>query len=74
MDRFSRYEDYSIPSSFSFNSLESLSSEAKEKLSRIRPLTFGQASRISGISPADLAVLLVYLERDKKSGRVSRET
>jgi tRNA uridine 5-carboxymethylaminomethyl modification enzyme len=74
MDRFSRYEDYTIPTSFNYNSMESLSSEAKEKLTKIQPSSFGQAARISGISPADLAVLLVFLERVKRTDRVSRET
>ncbi len=74
MARFTRYEDYSIPAALNYSSLDSLSSEAKEKLSKIRPASFGQASRISGISPADLAVLLVYLEKEKQTGHVPRET
>jgi len=74
IDRFNKYEDYTIPFTFDYNSLESLSKEAKEKLSTVRPSTFGQASRISGVSPADITVLLIYLQRDKKIGNVSRET
>jgi tRNA uridine 5-carboxymethylaminomethyl modification enzyme len=74
MARFARHEDYSIPAAMNYSTLKSLSSEAKEKLSKIRPISFGQASRISGISPADLAVLLVYLEKEKQTGNVPRET
>jgi len=74
MARFARYEEYSIPADLKYSSLESLSSEAKEKLSLIRPVSVGQASRISGISPADLAVLLVHLEKIQQTGNVPRET
>ena len=74
MARFTRYEDFSIPAALNYSSCDSLSSEAKEKLNKFRPASFGQASRISGISPADLAVLLVYLEKEKQTGYVPRET
>ena len=74
MARFIRYEDFSIPAALNYSSCDSLSSEAKEKLNKFRPASFGQASRISGISPADLAVLLVYLEKEKQTGYVPRET
>jgi tRNA uridine 5-carboxymethylaminomethyl modification enzyme len=62
VERFQRLESRPIPSHFDFAAVPQLRAEAKEKLSRIRPASLGQASRISGISPADLAVLLVYLE------------
>ena len=52
-----------IPDDFEFSKLHSISSEAKEKLSYINPKTIGQAKRISGVSPADVNVLLVYLGR-----------
>ena len=51
-----------IPSAFDFAAIPQLRHEAREKLGRIRPGSVGQASRISGITPADLAVLLFYLE------------
>jgi tRNA uridine 5-carboxymethylaminomethyl modification enzyme len=51
-----------IPTTFDFTAVPHLRHEAKEKLSRVRPTSLGQASRISGITPADLAVLLFYLD------------
>jgi tRNA uridine 5-carboxymethylaminomethyl modification enzyme len=74
IDRFQNMENRVVPSDFDYSVLEGLSSEAKEKLMLIRPSSFGQASRISGVSPSDLSVLLVYLERAKYRKKVSRET
>jgi tRNA uridine 5-carboxymethylaminomethyl modification enzyme len=62
VERFQRMESRPIPASFDYAAVPQLRAEAKEKLSRIRPANLGQASRISSISPADLAVLLIYLE------------
>jgi tRNA uridine 5-carboxymethylaminomethyl modification enzyme len=62
VERFRKLESKSIPANFDFAAVPQLRMEAREKLSRIRPATLGQAGRISGISPADLAVLLLYLE------------
>jgi tRNA uridine 5-carboxymethylaminomethyl modification enzyme len=62
VERFQRMESKSIPAHFDYAAVPQLRMEAKEKLGRIRPTSLGQASRISGISPADLAVLLIYLE------------
>jgi tRNA uridine 5-carboxymethylaminomethyl modification enzyme len=61
VERFQRLESRPIPSHFDYASIPQLRAEAKEKFSRIRPASLGQASRISGISPADLAVVLLYL-------------
>jgi tRNA uridine 5-carboxymethylaminomethyl modification enzyme len=61
VDRFHRLESRPIPRHFDFQALPQLRAEAKEKLSQIRPASLGQASRISGISPADIAVLMMYL-------------
>ena len=62
-DKLNRLEGISIPEKFDYSKLKSLSSEAKEKLSSIRPTSISQASRISGVSPNDISVLLVYMGR-----------
>jgi tRNA uridine 5-carboxymethylaminomethyl modification enzyme len=62
-DKMHRLEDIIIPDSFDYMKLNSVSMEAREKLSKIRPQTLGQASRISGVNPADIQVLLVYFGR-----------
>ncbi|MYJ45080.1 MAG: hypothetical protein F4069_07105, partial [Rhodothermaceae bacterium] len=56
-------ESRQIPRSFNFAEVNNITMEAREKLSKIQPETLGQASRISGVSPADIAVLMVLLER-----------
>lgn len=62
-DKLNRLEGLKIPSSFDYSQLKSLSYEAREKLNKIRPATVSQASRISGVSPNDVSVLLVYMGR-----------
>ena len=62
-DKLQRLEHIVIRDDFDYNQLKSISTEARQKLSRIRPATIGQASRISGVSPADISVLLVYFGR-----------
>lgn len=62
-EKLERLENIKIRPEFDFNSLHSLSIEARQKLSRIQPATIGQASRIPGVSPADINVLLVYFGR-----------
>ena len=62
-EKLKRLEGIIIPDSLDYNKLHSISNEAKEKLADIRPKTIGQASRISGISPADINILLIYLGR-----------
>jgi len=61
VERFDRYESMRIPEDIDYNSFRSLSAEGIEKLSRVRPESIGQASRISGVTPSDVSVLLVYL-------------
>jgi tRNA uridine 5-carboxymethylaminomethyl modification enzyme len=62
IERFQRMESKPIPPHFDYQAVPQLRTEAREKLSGIRPANLGQASRISGISPADLAVVLFYLD------------
>lgn len=62
-DKLSRLEGLKIPDTFDYSKLKSLSYEAREKLTKIKPVTVSQASRISGVSPNDISVLLVYMGR-----------
>jgi tRNA uridine 5-carboxymethylaminomethyl modification enzyme len=62
--KFEKMEKQVIPNEFNYDEIGSLSSEAKEKLKRIKPRSIGQASRIAGVSPADIAVLLIYMKKD----------
>jgi tRNA uridine 5-carboxymethylaminomethyl modification enzyme len=63
VDKLNSMEDFRIPPSFDYLAVPPLSAEGKQKLHKIRPETLGQASRISGVSPADLSILTVYLSR-----------
>ena len=62
-DKLQRLENIKIPENFNYHDLKSLSMEARQKLDKIRPATISQASRISGVSPSDISVLLVFLGR-----------
>ena len=62
-EKITRLENINIPEDFEYTKLASLSSEAKQKLSEIKPKTIAHAGRISGVSPADISVLLVYMGR-----------
>lgn len=62
-EKMHRLESVKIPSDFNFNDINALSTEARQKLSKLRPTTIGMASRISGVSPADVSVLLLLLGR-----------
>jgi tRNA uridine 5-carboxymethylaminomethyl modification enzyme len=61
LELFDKYESMSIPHGFNYSGLRSLSSEGKEKLQKVQPSSIGQASRISGVTPADISVLMVHL-------------
>ena len=62
-DKLSRLENIKIPANFNYSGLRSMSLEAREKLNKIQPVTISQASRVSGVSPSDISVLLVFLGR-----------
>ena len=61
VEQFKKLENKRIPENINYDEIQSLRLEAKQKLNQIRPSSIGQASRISGVSPADVSVLLVYL-------------
>ncbi len=62
-DKLTRLEDVKIPEDFDYNKIKSMSIEAKQKLTKIRPVTISQASRVSGVSPSDISVLLIHMGR-----------
>ena len=68
IEEFARLEDRVLPDTIDYNALKGLRLEARQKLSKIRPENIGAASRISGVSPADVAVLLVYLDKLRREG------
>ena len=70
VEQFKKIENKKIPVDIDYDDIGSLRLEARQKLTKYRPLSVGQASRISGVSPADISVLLIYLETYYKSGKV----
>ncbi len=70
VEKFKKFEERSIPPSFDYESVKGFSREVLEKLKRVRPSTVGQASRISGITPAAISLLLIALERGRHSANV----
>lgn len=72
VDRLKKMETKKIPDNIDYDAINSLASEARQKLKQVRPLSIAQASRISGVNPADISILLVYLEQGKIA-RISAE-
>ena len=65
VERMLKMEQKRIPENIDYDDIENLAAEAREKLKKIRPISIGQASRISGVNPADISILLVYIEQGK---------
>ena len=63
VEKMSQLEELMIPDNFNYEKLVSLSNEARQKFNKIRPRTLGQASRISGVNPSDVQILMVYMGR-----------
>ncbi|CAG9613594.1 tRNA uridine 5-carboxymethylaminomethyl modification enzyme MnmG [Bacillus rhizoplanae] len=72
VDRMKRMENKKIPVDIDYDAISGIASEARQKLKDVRPLSMGQASRISGVNPADISILLVYIEQGKIA-RVSNQ-
>ncbi|MDE6112708.1 MAG: tRNA uridine-5-carboxymethylaminomethyl(34) synthesis enzyme MnmG [Bacteroidales bacterium] len=72
-ERMTRYEQLHLPEDIDYRAISSLSYEAREKLSKLRPMTIGQAARIPGVSPADISVLLVRLQAGAKASAAPTE-
>jgi tRNA uridine 5-carboxymethylaminomethyl modification enzyme len=68
VEKFKNLENKEIPMAFDYSAVPSLRLEARQKLGKIRPATIGQAGRISGVSPADISILMVCLKRQTISG------
>jgi len=66
VERFRKIENIKIPPNLDYSNISGLSRETREKLSRFQPLSLGQASRISGVTPAAISILMVYLEKNRK--------
>lgn len=64
--KFKKLEDKKLSENINYDEIKGLRIEARQKLNKVKPLSIGQASRISGVSPADVSVLLIYLERQKR--------
>ena len=63
VEQMRRLEERKLPDGIDYKKIKGLRLEAQEKLGRVRPLNIGQASRISGVNPADISVLLIWLQR-----------
>ena len=72
--RFKKFETRAIPISFPYDAIRGFSQEVREKLQRVRPASIGQASRISGVTPAAISLLIVALERYKEQSSLSDDS
>jgi len=74
VEKFKHLEDKQIPGTFDYDKVHSLRTEAPAKLNKIRPATLGQASRISGVSPSDIGVIMVWLKRGASADESGQTT
>jgi tRNA uridine 5-carboxymethylaminomethyl modification enzyme len=72
--KFKNMEEKQIPASFDYTLVPSLRNEARQKLTKIRPVTVGQAARISGVSPSDIGLILVWLKRGDSKQKLEETT
>ena len=68
VEQFQKLENRLLPEEIDYERIQGLRLEARQKLNAIRPRSIGHASRITGVSPADISVLLIYLEQQKRRG------
>ena len=68
IDEMRRLESKALPTDVDYTTLSGIRLEAQEKLNKVKPLNLGQASRISGVSPADISVLIIWLSQQKPTG------
>ena len=67
VEKFKKLEKKLLPEDLDYNNVNGISLEARQKLNKFKPVSIGQASRISGVSPADISVLLIYIQANGKS-------
>ena len=65
VEKLKKMEDKKIPDQIDYDAITGIATEARQKLKQVRPLSIAQASRISGVNPADISILLVYIEQGK---------
>ena len=73
VEQFKKFEKKKIPSNIKYEEVGSLRIEAVQKLTSVKPISIGQASRISGVSPADISVLLIYLDHKYKAQNIDNK-
>jgi len=73
VDQMLKLEDKIIPSTINYDNINQLSKEAQEKLKKVSPVTIGQASRIMGVNPSDISVLLIYIESGRANAWISKK-
>ena len=69
VEGFKKLEKKLLPEDLDYNTIKGIRLEARQKLNKYKPYSIGQASRISGVSPADISVLLIYLEQSKRNNK-----